>query len=325
MTTMRRMLQRGVVLLALVALLAAACGGDTTTNDEAASESAPSTTVEETTTDSVTTDTAPPAPDTQESIVEPTPPATAERETDEEPDSPVLSWVRHDCRPWATKVNPEYPIPGTVEAAAVSKFSLDFGSGVMIAIEEDPGIVLLHYNGGSRDVEWAQPFDADAASTGDGPWYPVDEASADYLGLLRPPSPLEYYGDEVAVAMKECLASIQNWERGTEPSWAEAAAEAIAWMADASIAVDEADSPAERSATCAAVLADPEKDRAMDALNDIPFERGTIGGIRDNFHLMMISCKDGHFDDTAEGETRVAAAKEALSETLDTLGYPPLW
>ena len=105
----------------------------------------------------------------------------------------MLNWVGRDCRPWATKVNPEYPIPGTVEAAAVSKFPMDFGSGVMIAIEEDPGIVLLHYNGASRDVESAQPLDADAASTGGGPWYPVDETSADYLGLL-PPSPWEYYG-----------------------------------------------------------------------------------------------------------------------------------
>ena len=125
--------------------------------------------------------------------------------------------------------------------------------------------------------------------------------------------------------MKECLASIQNWEPGTEPSWADAAAEAMAWMADASIAVGDANSPAERSATCAAVLADPEKERAMDALRGIPFERGTVGSIRDNFHLMMISCKDGHFEDTAQGETRVAAAKEELSETLDTLGYPPMW
>lgn len=57
MTTMRRMLQRGVVLLAVVALLAAACGDDTTTNGEAADESAPSTTIEEA---------APPAPVTQE-------------------------------------------------------------------------------------------------------------------------------------------------------------------------------------------------------------------------------------------------------------------
>ena len=148
MTTMTRMLQRGVALLALVALLAAACGDDDTTADgEAAPETAPPATVEETTSDTVTTDTAPPASVTQESIVEPTPPTTAASETQEEPnpmDQAVLTWVRRDCRPWATKVNPEYPIPGTVEAAAVSKFPIDFGSAVMIAIEEDPGIVLTH-------------------------------------------------------------------------------------------------------------------------------------------------------------------------------------
>lgn len=307
MTTMRRMLQRGVVLLALAALLAAACGGDTATNDEAASESTPSTTVEETTSDSVTTDT--------------TPPTTAEIETREVPDFPVPNFLRRDCRPWATKVNPEYPIPGTVTAVAVSKFP--FNSGVMIAIEEDPGIVLLVYSG-SGDVELAQPFDADAASTGGGDWHPVDEASADYLGYpsdMIPPG----YGDEVVVAMQECLASIQNWEPGTEPSWADSAAEAMAWMADASIAVGDANSPAEKIATCTAVLADPEKERAMDALRDIPLERGTTGHIRDTFHLMMHSCKNGDFEGTAQWQTTGTAFKQELSVTLDALGYPPMW
>ena len=204
MTTMTRMLQRGIVIFAALALLAAACGDHTATNDEAApsstieeavpsapvEETTPSTTIEETVPDEPVEEDVPPAPVPQEPNADPPPPTSGEEEMSAE------DRFGYGCLRW----DDPFPFPGTVTAVAGGSYMYDLWL-MAVAIEEAPDPILMLFD---------EPH---------GSWIALDQASAEYTGFPE----MDELGKEViglgnldlpAAAMRavmaRCLVSMEN-------------------------------------------------------------------------------------------------------------------